>query len=277
MDSFAEIPIYDVQDILTGRKRALKAPILKGNPALPLQGFLDCTMCDRKLTGSPSKSHTGTYYYYYHAQASYGCGCRYRAELVNDALIRELKKYTPLPGMAELYKMVIADIYKMYRSGSSSERLQLNEEITSYQQKLSNARALLMDDKIDPSDFKIMKRECEDQLKRLELRLSTLTIPKSNPMSIDRMIGKAIHALSNVKKTYSDGDATTKKEVLGCIFREKLKFDGKKYRTPRLNEAARLIYHINRGLRENINGKDAKISHLSREVVSTGIEPISKV
>jgi len=138
--------------------------------------------------------------------------------------------------------MVIADIYKMYKGASSTDRLQLNEEITKYQYKLSNARSLLMDDKIDPSDFKLMKRECEDQLKRLELRLSNLTIPKSNPMSIDRMIGKAIQALSNVKRAYVDGDVSKKKEVLGCIFREKLKFDEKKYRTPRLNEAARLIY-----------------------------------
>ncbi|HMF70095.1 MAG TPA: hypothetical protein VK616_01400, partial [Flavitalea sp.] len=145
-------------------------------------------------------------------------------------------------------------------------------QIAKYQQKLTNARTLLMDDKIDPADFKLMKRECEDELKRLELRLSDLTKPKSNLMSIDRMILKAIQALSRLKTLYNDGDVTMKKEVLGCIFREKLKFDGKKYRTPRLNEAARLIYQINKGLRENINGKDADLSHLSREVIPTRIE-----
>ena len=77
--------------------------------------------------------------------------------------------------------------------------------------------------------------------------------------------------------TYKDADVHSKRELLGCIFREKLKFDSKKYRTTRLNEAAGLIYQINRGLRENINGKDAKLSLLSREVVPTRIELISRV
>lgn len=134
-----------------------------------------------------------------------------------------------------------------------------------------------MDEKIEADDYKVMKKECEDKLKRLELSLSNMTRQKSNIMSIDRMVQKAIDALSNLKNYYRDADVHGKRELLGCIFRDKLKFDGKKYRTTRLNEAAGLIYQINRNLRENINGKDAKLSLLSREVVPTRIELISKV
>jgi site-specific DNA recombinase len=272
-----EALFYKVQDILTGRKRTLKVAAVKVNEAMPLQGFIECAMCERKLTGSASKSCNGGYYYYYHAQASYGCGCRHKAELANELLERELKKFTPLPGMTELYKLVFADIYKMFRGETTSERMEIAADIVKVQQKLANARELLMDEKIDPDDFRMMKKDCEEKIKRLELSLSDLTRQKSNYLSIDRMILKAIEALSSLKRFYLDGDVHVKRKVLGSIFREKLRFDGKKYRTTRLNEAARLIYHINKGLRENTNGKDAKLSLLSREVVPTRIELISRV
>ena len=91
------------------------------------------------------------------------------------------------------------------------------------------------------------------------------------------MLLTAIKALSRLKRMYLDGDVQTKRALLSCIFREKLLFDGKKYRTTRLNEAAALIFHITKNLRENENGKDAPPAQLSREVVPTRIELISKV
>ena len=64
-------------------------------------------------------------------------------------------------------------------------------------------------------------------------------------------------------------DALTKKEVLVSIYREKLRFDGKKCRTPRLNEAVRLIYNINNNkVQENKNGKERDSKCLSRAVLS---------
>jgi site-specific DNA recombinase len=272
----SEEMFYKVQDILTGRERTVQVAV-KGNKALPLQGFLQCRMCNRGLTGSSSKSCTGNYYYYYHAQAQFGCGCRYRADMVHDGIEKLLKKFVPLPGMEELYKQVIADIYKMQRGNSSDERQGISAQIVKVQQKLTNARNLLVEDQIEAADFKIIKRECEDQLKRFELALTNLTIPKSNSMSIDRMLLTAIKALSRLKRMYLDGDVQTKRALLGCIFREKLLFDGKKYRTTRLNEVAALIFHITKNLRENENGKDAPPAQLSREVVPTRIELISKV
>ena len=84
-----------------------------------------------------------------------------------------LKKFIPMPGMEELYKQVIADIYKMQRGSNSDERQGISAQITKVQQKLTNARNLLVDEQIEAADFKIIKRECEEQLKRFELALPT--------------------------------------------------------------------------------------------------------
>jgi site-specific DNA recombinase len=102
---------HQVQDVLNGRKLVLRVQGVKLHEALPLQGFLECAKCDRQLTASGSKGRSG-YYYYYHAQASYGCGCRYKADHVNSLIEQELEKYVPLPGMQEVYKLVVMDVYK---------------------------------------------------------------------------------------------------------------------------------------------------------------------
>ena len=42
--------------------------------------------------------------------------------LPNRAVLKELVKYIPLPGMKELYKMVVMAIYKTQQGGNYSER-----------------------------------------------------------------------------------------------------------------------------------------------------------
>jgi site-specific DNA recombinase len=87
---------------------------------------------------------------------------------------------------------VFADVYKIFRGESAGDRMEIAEEIKKLNQPLTKARVLLMDEKIEADDYKVMKKECEDKLKRLELSLSNMTRQKSNIMSIDRMVQKAI-------------------------------------------------------------------------------------
>lgn len=87
------------------------------------------------------------------------------------------------------------------------------------------------------------------------------------------MLSNSLQALSKLPKLFEDSDIEKKREIVGSIFREKLSFDGIEYRTPRLNEAAQLIYQINKKLRANKNGKEVDFSTLSRPVLKAGIEP----
>lgn len=73
---------------------------------------------------------------------------------------------------------------------------------------------------------------------------------------------------------YYLADTARKHRIIGSIFPEKLIFDGKAYRTARVNEAIRLIRTLDKGFGENKNGNDALFLHHSREVAGTGIEPV---
>ena len=51
-------------------------------------------------------------------------------------------------------------------------------------------------------------------------------------------------------------------------------FDGERLRTTRINEAARIIYTLDKGLPENEKGQNGNISILSSQVGKTENEPI---
>lgn len=107
-----------VQDILHGRKRA---PVIKQavRDEFPLRNFLVCPRCGKMITASISKGRSG-YYKYYHCMSP--CGWRYKAEIVHDIFIGELKKYKLSPGMIDLYKNVILSIYNQKQGRRQSDK-----------------------------------------------------------------------------------------------------------------------------------------------------------
>ncbi len=86
----SEALFYDVQDILTGRKKAQRTK-LTVDEALPLRGYLICPKCGKMLTGSASKGCKQKYYHYYHCSSS--CGVRYNASKANEEIVYEIRKY----------------------------------------------------------------------------------------------------------------------------------------------------------------------------------------
>ena len=142
--------------------------------------------------------------------------------------------------------------------------------------RLSKARDLLLSGDIEPVDYRTIKKECEDKLVRLEAKLAE-TSANNISISIDKLIDTAVSTLSRLDLLYSEADTTKKREIISSIYPEKLSFDGTQYRTPRLNDAARIIYQINNELCTTKNRKGYDISRLSGVVVPTRIELISKV
>lgn len=103
----SETLFYDVQDAIDGKRKRHRPNVKKlSNEMFPLRGFLGCPKCSRMLTASASKGRNGRYHYY-HCVAS--CGCRYPAELVNDAFVSELQKFTPKKATAEIFRQLVTD------------------------------------------------------------------------------------------------------------------------------------------------------------------------
>ncbi|MNE37503.1 Recombinase [compost metagenome] len=229
----SESLFYKVQDILMGRKKQYGTPVVSPE-MLPLRGFLKCPKCTRMLTGSASKGRN-KYFYYYHCTSS--CGCRFRADLVNQSFIDNLKNFIPRPGMIELYKGVIIDQFNNKTKFSKDERRKIVVLIEAQNNRLSKARELLLVNDIDPTDYRLIKKECEEKIIRLEAQLNNLTLDPLHKNDLNLLLEKVALNLSKLDIIYTNSNSEAKRMIIGSIYPEKLTFDGFQHRTTYVNEA----------------------------------------
>lgn len=114
-------------------------------------------------------------------------------------------------------------------------------------------RQLLLSEDIDAIDYHTIKSECE-------AKLAKTTTNTTTTIGVDKLIDKAISTLSHMDIIYNEASVSRKREIISSIYPEKLNFDRMQYRTPRVNETARLIFQINNELDPIKTGK-AMIFH----------------
>ena len=165
-----------VQDILNGKKID-RSDTNKHREELPLRGFLACSKCGGRLTGSASK---GKYerYFYYHCQP--GCKERHPANLTNDELIPEFRKISVTKESLQLYQMILEKELKKSGNDNSEEKKKINSEIQKQQERIDKAEQLMLDGQLEMSEYKAIKEKYEKAIKDLQTALTPVP-QKSNP------------------------------------------------------------------------------------------------
>lgn len=261
-----------VQEVLDENRIKRKRPKSSTRrEELPLRGNLICSNCNSKMTGSASRSATGRRYFYYH------CGdCkqeRYRAEKANESVEAVLAEMKFKKGAKKLY----AEIVKQLLNGDEKERVKtvqsLQKIIHQNEERVNSLQDLLVDGKIEPSEFGNMKKRYMQNVQEAKQELDNLNGEKS---SWNDWMKNGINGMSNLSKLYESSTLIGKHQIVSSIFPENLNFDGKKCRTFRMNEAMRLILFVDRGLEKNKKGQIFKNLDLSPQVESGRIELPSK-
>ena len=126
-----------------------------------------------------------------------------------------------------------------------------------------------MMEEIDASDYKIFKKDCESEMKSLELQITNFS-PK--PEQIENLMEQALDRLSRLDILYDQGSTVQKREIISSVFPGKLTFDGSCYRTFRINEAVRLIYIMGKGFSKIKNETTDNFLQMSRKVSSQRLE-----
>ncbi len=257
---------YSVQDVLDGRKKIMRTKIFVDRH-LPLRGFLLCPECGKLLTGSASKGRN-QYYRYYHCTSA--CGVRIKAEIANESIIEEIKRYVrPLPAL-RLYKDTISSVYKNRTRGQRSLVQELKTQIEDANNRLSKARDLLLSGDIESDDYRTIKAGIDEKIQRSEAKLAGALSPVVN---VEPLLEMAISNISQLDTLYENGTVIQKRKIIGSMFPEKLTFDGFDYRTARVNEALGLMLLINKTLGDKKKGTSQSSDDLSQEVRIIGLEP----
>lgn len=155
-----------------------------------------------------------------------------------------------------------------------NEKKQIAQEIDILKARLSVARNKLLSEIIDDEEYLEIKDECRKRIEGLEEQLSK-DGSDAKKINIDKSLNRALKYIENIPKMYSEGEINTRRGIIGSIFPEKLEFDGKTYRTTRMNVIANYIFQINNGLLQNENRKNDNFNHFSCLVAETGLEPVT--
>jgi site-specific DNA recombinase len=178
-----------------------------------------------------------------------------------------------LNGSAQIVKKLLLDNYKKFVNNPFDEKKQIAQEIDKLNARLSVARNKLLSEIIDDEEYLEIKDECRKRIESLEEQLSKDS-SDANKINIEQSLDKALDYIQNIPKLYSEGEIHTRRAVIGSIFPEKMEFDGKTYRTTRMNVIAHHIFQINSGLPLKKNRTNESEFHLSCLVAHSGIEPL---
>ena len=267
-----EATYYRVQNILNGNVSKRNQPKFKTlRSELLLRGNLNCSKCGDKLTGSPSRGKLGTRYFYYHCNH---CGKeRFRADMVNEkvkSIISELQ-------FNREAKEVYREMVKMLLMGTDTDRrrkvIALQKDLEKQIQRLNKIQDLYIDGSLSNEDYSIMRQRYSGEKINIEEQLKGIKEVKSN---LNSSLEKGVGVLANLDKMYERADLQDKKQILGSIFPENLSFDGKKCRTPRINEVLRLILLIDNEKQNKKSGQISVFIDLSAQVTLPGFEPRSE-
>src|ERR1022692_2005429 len=206
----SESLFYKVQDILDGKKSLYNSK--KESQDMQLRGYLICPLCGRVLTGSASKGRSLRYLYYHCVSP---CKTRFNAHEANRRIVNELRKYIPKPGMAEMYKEIISQLYKETTRAKRDDQKLIKNQLEQENIHLSKARDLLVSSEIDSSDYRIIKAACEKKIAVLESKLFDRSSSDNN---VDHLLENAINVIGKLDSLYVDGDIKKKRQIIGSIY-----------------------------------------------------------
>jgi site-specific DNA recombinase len=271
----SETLFYDVQDVLTGRKKRKEGGTkIVSLDMLPLRGFLLCSKCSKLVSGSASKG-CRQYYHYYHCSAA--CGFRKRAQEVNETFIDGLKDYVLNPVAAELFKAVIIDAYQNITKSERLFRKQYIDQITMLTNKTTRARELLLNGDLDAADYREIKKDSEAGIIKLEAKISELKNDFLSSAEFNNLIDKAVYTLTKIDVIYCKSDNEAKRKLISSMCVENFTFENLQLRTTELTESFKIIYLINKQLEGKKSETTDENLTLSRWVLPTRFELISMV
>jgi site-specific DNA recombinase len=248
--------VYDKVQIQLGNRLRVKHKPVKRNEHLPLRGYLTCNKCGSNLTGSGSKSKTGKKHYYYHCNQRSGCNERFKIGLAHNSVQEKLNDLRPNIEVLNLFNIILKDKFENSEQSNKSIVKSINEKISKLETRKNSLLDKFLDSSISDEVFKSKDKELKDEIDKLKVEKGQLNEYEKDTQ---KFIQFGIHMIQNVGTMFEKASVNIKQKLLSSIFKEKLVFDGEKYRTLKLNKGIELITNTVKAL-ELIKTKNGKLS-----------------
>ncbi len=224
-----------VQQVIKGKKPHQKTK-LSDLEQFPLRGFLKCNRCERMLTASASKGRND-YYYYYHCSTA--CRVRYKAPIVNQQFIIQLQSFEAPRGFKMLFKEIARDLFRMKNHGATVHRNQMIKKRDALNERILKIREMLIEEKLEAGDYQALKKETDNHIRELGIRLDKLADPKA---SITKLLHKHSPRFLNLAHLYDYASAPDKRKLYTAIYSGNLVYDGSDLKVSGVFPVMRLLF-----------------------------------
>jgi site-specific DNA recombinase len=258
---------YAVQDHLDGKRRNAPFKHTK-RQQFPLRGLLICPRCANVMSASVSKGNGGMYEYYH---CKNRCKERVKAETVNRRFLDGLLMLSFNPAIIDYYEAEIKNRFKEGVLDKKNLVRNIQQEIDKNQERINNARKLLLDNVIDANDFHDAKKQYQPEIEKLTRKQTEILGMDDD---YQKYLAYGFSLLKNLGDYYEKADIEAKQKLIGLIFPEKLIFENNQFRTKKHREAIKLILRDVKGLQRKKNGLAFKKEDQSVLVPETGLEPV---
>jgi site-specific DNA recombinase len=263
---------YKVQDKLNvkvNRRKAARNKTMR--PELPLRGIMKCSKCSNLLTGSGSRSKTGAYHFYYHCNKCHNE--RIPATKLNHEIDQVFELFTFKKNPTELYNVILSNYLNEDEKTSASEKQKAKKALDLIEKRLESLQFLLLDGQVEVSEYQILKSKLVSEATNLKL----ISLPKdARRKELKEKLKSSINMLKNLPSAMISMGVEERHMVLSSIFPEKLEFDGKNCRTPKMNQVFSLLLTVDKGSSGQEKRDKLQNLGLSLGVEPAGVEPASK-
>jgi site-specific DNA recombinase len=266
-----EETFWRANDVLDGRKKNWDFKSDKTD-IYPLRGFLKCAIHHTNLTAYPSTGRKGKIYHYYickQCRTKQG-GQRHRVPDVHASIEEILCKIEIGAQAIKLYRRILEKIFDREDVNRKSDIQKVKDEIERNEVRLSKARSMLLDSKIDPDDYNTMKKDLEKSLRELKSKLEQLN---SGMTPYKKYLLKEVPMLENLVSFYKSVDGRTKRKILSCIFSDKLVIENGRVATTPYSQGVIIMFNIINALQTSKKEKEVISDLLSTNALPPGLEP----
>lgn len=271
----SESLFYQVQQQLQGNRKARGKFIpkyAKIRKDFPLRGILKCHKCDGIMTASFSKGKLGKRYGYYHCDH---CKQQRVSNGVTESAFNEhLAKISIGSETKELYNLILAEMIGGSQTENKNEAKNLRKQLDQLNQRIVECQDLMMDRKLDPDEYVQIKGRYSVRKDEIVDKLKNLKADKRDFASLSQA---GLNLLENLSHAFENATVRLKHKIVGSIFPDLISFDGKKFRTPKLNPVFELFTNIDEGLQGKKKGDNSEFSELSPSAEKEGFEPTLSV
>ena len=248
--------IFNKVQIELGNRKRIKHKPSKQNDLLPLRGYLKCKECGGNLTGGGVTSGTGKKHYYYNCDRKKGCKETFKVALAHNEIIKLFNQIKPKEEVCNLFEKILQE--KFDNSELTNKSVLKSTDINIKKTK-SRKEMLLnksLDGIIDDETLKAKNKELSDEIEKLKYEKGQINNYEKDSMEFIKF---GIHIIKNVGTFFEKATINTKQKLISSVFKEKLVFNGERYRTPILNKGVELISKSISEL-EGLENKNGRLS-----------------